>query len=76
MSTNLYWEPKDRKKHNAGKDSALKWALQKRFGYPITKTFNEYDCSYLQCLADAGIDGAQDLIDSIEKYETIEVFEE
>lgn len=76
MSTNLYWRPKPTKKNNAGSDSALKWALQNRYSNPIDKTIGINALDYLQGLADAKVSGAQDLIDAIEKYDEIELFEE
>lgn len=76
MSSNLYWEPAERKKYNAGTDQALKWVLQKRYGYPVHITMTTNDIPYLQGLADAKINGAQELIEAIEKYSDIELFEE
>lgn len=76
MSTNLYWEPKSRKKNKAGKDATLKWALEKRYGYPVSLTMDYQSVAYLQGLADGGVDGAAELIAAIEKYEQIEVFSE
>lgn len=76
MSSNLYWEPAERKKHSAGEDCALKWALQKKYGYPVSKTMDYQSIPYLEGLRDGGIKGVQEIIDAIEKYEKIEIFEE
>jgi hypothetical protein len=76
MTTNLYWRPKATKKNNAGQDSELKWALQKRYGCPINKIIGVSMIDYLQGLADGHVSGAQELIDAIEKHDEIELFEE
>lgn len=76
MSYSLYWRPISTKKNNAGKDQALKWAMQKKFGSPINRTIGESNIEYLQGLKDAGVDGASDLIDAVEKCGSIELFEE
>ena len=76
MSTNLYWEPKQRRKNSAGEDSALKWALQKKYGYPVNLTMDHEYIPYLEGLRDGGVKGVQEIIDAIEKYEAIEIYEE
>ena len=76
MSTNLYWEPAERKKHKAGEDAGLKWALQKKYGSPVSRTMGHQNIPYLEGLRDGGIKGVQELIDAIETYENIEIFEE
>ena len=75
MSSNLYWEPTNRGK-NKCLGTALKWVLQKRFGYPVRVTLDEENILYLQGLADADIEGAQSLVDAIEKHGCIELKEE
>jgi len=74
MSTNLYWRPKDRKGKLLGKDSKLKWILEK--SNSNTGYFYESDIPYFRGLADADVSGAQDVIDAIEKHGSIEIFEE
>jgi len=76
MSYSLYWRPKSTKKNDAGKDQALKWAMQKRFGSPLNMELSDIHVEYLQGLKDANISGATELIDAIEKYGSIEIFEE
>lgn len=66
MSSSLVWHtiPK-------GKDlpTGLKWIIEKKFQLPWTFTCHEL--SYLNGLRDAGIEGADKLIEAIEKYEEI-----
>ena len=75
MSSNLYWEPADRGK-NKCLGTALKGALQKRFGYPVRVTLDERNVPYLEGLVDADIKDAQGLIDAIEKHGRIDLREE
>ena len=75
MSMNLYWRPVPTNK--IGLDDALKFALRKRYGGCVGGVTMDYnDIGYLNGLKDAGIDGAETLIDAIEKHDEIYVFEE
>jgi hypothetical protein len=75
MSSTLYWEPVKPKKGKS-LDTGLKWILQKRYGSPVQVELDDGDIPYLQGLADANTEGAQTLIDAIEKYGRIELREE
>jgi len=74
MSTNLYWEPAERKKRDAG-DTDLKFALRKKYDSPVNTFLSSKDVSYLEGLTDAGVN-AKNLIEAIEKHEVIHVTEE
>jgi hypothetical protein len=74
MSTHLYWEPSSRKKKSL--PTGLKWAFQKRFNGSIHAMLCTNDIPYLEGLRDAGIEGAQELIDAIDQYECIDLIEE
>ena len=73
MSTNLYWEPADRKMKDL--PASLKFALRKRYGGTVNETMTDRDIPYLEGLRDAGVEGAQALIEAIEKHEAISVIE-
>lgn len=73
MSSNLYWEPTARKKKDL--PTAIKFALRKRFPGGVNITLDTTNLDYLQGLADAGIDGAQTLVDAIDQHECIELTE-
>jgi hypothetical protein len=68
MGSSLVWHtiPK-------GKDlpTGLKWIIEKRYQLPWT--FDQSDIKYLEGLRDSGIEGADQLIEAIEKYEEIVV---
>lgn len=72
MSASLLWSPV-----SDGKTlpDALRFALEKR--HPQWSGELEYgarDLPYLQGLRDAGVDGAQDLIDIIEKHDQVRLW--
>ncbi len=73
MSSSCYWEPAFRPTKRLS--DAMKYALRKRFGEPVHVQMSEQHVSYLNGLADAGIEGAEDLIAAIEKYTCISVDE-
>jgi hypothetical protein len=73
MSTNLCWEPTDRKAKTLSTN--LKWALRKQYGEPVKASFDLSDVGYIRGLLHAGIEDAQALLDAIEKYECIDVYE-
>lgn len=76
MSTNLYWNPV---LPETGEclTLELKWALRKRYdGIDfVDMTLDCTDISYLKGLKDAGLEGAQKLIDGIETHGEIRVKE-
>ena len=74
MSSNLVWEPADRKNHSLPYE--LKFAMRKHYGEPIDKILTDLEAPYLEGLRDAGISGAQILLDAIEKHDKIHVREE
>jgi hypothetical protein len=79
MSFNLYWRPvKPTTAKSLPRD--LKKPLAKRFfdsdgslkGGPVTLT--DKDSDYLEGLADAGVDGAEELIEAIRRHGAVEVY--
>lgn len=73
MSTNLYWKPAI--KTGEGLSDQLKFALRKRYGWPVSAICDENSIAYLQGLADADVRGAAELIAAIEKHGEVEIFE-
>lgn len=73
MSMNLYWEPQHRDADDL--PDSLKFALRKRYGPCVDTVFTTQDISYLRGLEDAGVKGASDLIEAIEKHDAVRVFE-
>lgn len=74
MSSHLTWEPGERKKELLPDE--LKFVLQKRFGYPVSRDFDNSDYWYLRGIEDAGVKGADDLLDAIGRHGTVHVQEE
>ena len=77
MSSNLYWEPKERKRNALSIE--IKAALRKHWGGCGDLTGSELerrDLDYLKGLRDAGIDGLDNLIAGIERYGAVELVEE
>lgn len=50
----------------------LRDILDRKFGYPKKLSFSHIE--YLEALSDSNVEGADELIDAIRKYECIEVF--
>lgn len=73
MSASLYWEPAARQRSKPLPD-ALKFALRKR--YNGEAVLDRHDVPYLEGLRDADVEGAQDLIDLIEKHDAVRIWEE
>jgi len=77
MSSTLMWRPPHRGKELP---DALKYALCKRWADQSIRTVfsNEDGCdmAYLQGLRDAGVDGAQELLDAVKRYGEVEVWEQ
>lgn len=75
MSMSLYWLPVI---HRDGKHlpDALKFALRKRHNGHVDIVLTESSIGYLQGLSDAGVDGAETLIEALEVHGEIRVFEE
>ena len=72
MSCSLYWKPSG--SGNQVGDAALRNAVEKHFG---RRAWLDYDSlEFLRGLAAAGIEGASELIEAIERHERIEVYQE
>lgn len=73
MSMGLYWKPE--KNNDKRLPDDLKRALQKRYDTPLLDhCLDDSDLSYLEGLRDAGVKGAQELINAIEKHGRIEIY--
>lgn len=77
MSATLMWEPKKRKAQSL--PDALKFILRDSLGAGMgwqggRITFNHSNDAYLRGLRDAGIEGAQELLDAIEQHEEVELW--
>lgn len=69
MSSNLYWEPAERKQHPL--DTSLKMILRKMYGDLQGVELDEADLSSLRALVAADVSGAAILIEAIEKHGTV-----
>lgn len=75
MSSTLKVEPANREKKSL--PTGLKWVLQKKYkGVIHNQLMNLSDLPYLQALVDSEIEGAQELINFIEKHEEVILTEE
>lgn len=74
MSSTLYWEPVQRKQKDL--PDTLKYILQKKVGGTVDTVMSGRDISYLRGLEDAGIKGATELIEAIEKHGQVVVHEQ
>jgi hypothetical protein len=72
MSANLMWEPAKRPAESL--PDALKFVLRDRYGLEHRQTFGRNQVPYLQGLADANIEGALELLEAIEKHESVELW--
>jgi hypothetical protein len=75
MSSSLAWRPRIVPQSHY-LPSALKFALREEYGDPVKKIFTSNDIAFLRGLAVGKIDGAESLIELIEKHDEVEVFEE
>jgi len=66
MGVSVYWEPSERKK-KCIVDYRLAKALED------LRTLDIHDVFYLRGFRDAGIEEAQELIDAIEKYGSLDI---
>lgn len=67
------WEPGNRKAKTL--PDALKFILRDKRG--VDGSRRKFDCGdigYLNGLVDAGVEGAQELIDLIERYEVVDLW--
>jgi hypothetical protein len=75
MSSTLKVEPANRRKKSLSTE--LKFVLQKKYkGVIYNKLMDLSDLPYLQALVDSGVEGAQELIDYIGKYDEVILNEE
>lgn len=75
MSSNLTWRPV----HPAANETLpdrLKFALKKRHGDPVETTLSSSDIPYIEGLVDAGVEGAERLLEIICEVGEIEIWEE
>jgi hypothetical protein len=70
MSSKAYWHPKVTKLQGPLDDN-LKRCLQKRYGNPLNCILSVASVEFLHGLSTAGVEGAFDLAEAIEKYEAI-----
>jgi hypothetical protein len=76
MSQSLYWKPIKPQRHSS-LPSQLKFILQKRYdGLETGESIilGEAVQPYLEGLADAGIEGAKELIAAIKRHEQVEIW--
>ena len=73
MSSNLYWEPTNRKKMKL--DIELRRVLRNLYGQPLDITLDVENLGELSGLKAAGIEDAEKLIEAIEKYDEITLSE-
>ena len=73
MSATLKWIPVINQE-GTSLDCQLKFILRDKYHYPAV--LNEFDIEYLSGLRDAGIKGAQELIDAIVQHNAVKIFEE
>ena len=73
MSANLCWKPAD--KDYKTLPDALKFILRDKQGLTSEKDlYGRERLGYLRGLVDAGVEGAQELIDAIVKHEHVEIW--
>lgn len=73
MSSNLYWEPSNRKRKDV--PNGLKLVLRKMYGDLQGIEMSTGDLPALRALAAANVEGANDLIAAIEKHDVIQLSE-
>jgi len=73
MSCSLYWKPIIENSFRVG-DHILRNAIENRYSLPTVIGFSAKN--YLEGLRDAGVNGAEDLLEAIEKHGEIEVYNE
>ena len=75
MSTNIHWRPNIKPEYKT-LSKELKWAFQNEFGNFFNLVLDESYLRYLRGLRYAKIEGADILIDAIEKHGEIKVWED
>lgn len=80
MSASMYWRPVNPKPEGEYVEDAVRYAIAKRLwdGNASDSTekheIESYDIVYLQGLRDAGVKGAQELLDAVRKHGNIEIW--
>lgn len=73
MTCSLCWKPVSTERDYIS-SYQLRDILEKKYGYP--SNLDHSDISYLEALEDAGVDGADELIEAIRKHDVIQIFKE
>jgi hypothetical protein len=73
MGCSLRWKPRSKKDYGCG-SYQLRDILENKYGYPSNLDYS--DLTYLESLQDAGVEGAEDLIEAIRKHDEIEIYKE
>ncbi len=74
MSSTLKWRPRYQKGHDLS--DQLKYALRKRYTESGVICLAASDVPYLEGLRDAGVEDAGKLLEAIERYDEVEVWEQ
>lgn len=74
MSCTLYWRPVIHRRDSSPGGVALRNAIEEEFGLPTTLDLDAVP--FLRGLKAAGVDGASELIEAIEKHEQVELYKE
>lgn len=75
MSTNLYWTPVVDTEAECLSET-LKYTARHKYGSCIDVELNSHDIPYFEGLRDAGVKDAQKIIDAINEYRVIKIWEE
>ena len=75
MSSCLVWSPIVKQNEN-DLPNDLKFVLRKKYGEPINANMDESDIPYINGLIDAGVKGAEELREIIEKHIEVELKEQ
>lgn len=73
MSSNLVWEPVNRETGDL--EDGVKFAMRKKYGDPVDTQLDTSDIPYFEGLRDAGVKGAEAVIEAIQKHYDIVVKE-
>ena len=75
MSTHIEWIPSNKRGKILDIDRGLKFALQEEYGWPVKIEMDSTDIGFLRGLKAAKVKGAEVLIEAIEKYGAVKVWE-
>ncbi len=73
MTSNIYWEP-ERPREGMALDPQLKFVLRQRFAFPVLLDSGNRD--YFLGLTDANIKDADKIVEAIDTYGEITIWEE